>query len=240
MSTLLEKWHAVLNVHLTPGYPCLPVSLVRLHRLFKEYRESDTLGLIERLARDGIVTTVFMTGALVERYMDWALKIQSMGCELGLHGYYHHSPNRMSANRFEDDLRRCILAFQRAGIAFSGYRAPNLAFPRDYYPVLKRLGIAYSSSVLCSGAPHDPMERCIAFMDVPLILHNPGADGIQEALRPHLLAGKILCFHPYGLLGVRYGTVTRQLLLDSGLRTSTIAEQLLGAEGLCLSVDFGA
>lgn len=240
MSTLLEKWHAVLNVHRSPGYPSLPVALLRLRRLFREYREPDTLGLIERLARDGIVMTVFMTGALMERYAAWAVKIQGMGCEVGLHGYRHHSPNRMSADRFEDDLRRCILAFRRAGVAFSGYRAPNLAMTAGCYAILKRLGIAYSSSVLCSGAPGDPMERCIALMDIPLILHNPDAAGVGEALRPHLLAGSILCIHPYGLLGTRYGPVTRQLFLDSGLRAITIAEQLRGAEGLCISVDFGA
>ena len=240
MSTLLEKWHAVLNVHRSPGYPPLPAALLRLRRLFKEYHEPDTLGLIERLARDGIVMTVFMTGALMERYTAWAVKIQGMGCEVGLHGYRHHSPNRMSADRFEDDLRRCIHAFQRAGIAFSGYRAPNLAMTTGCYAILKRLGIAYSSSVLCSGAPDDPIERCIAFMDVPLVLHAPGAADIKEALRPHLLPGRILCFHPYGLLGTRYGPVARQILLDSGLRAITITQQLRGAEGLCISVDFGA
>ncbi len=240
MSGLLEKWHAVLNVHRTPGYPPLPLALFRLRRLFKEYREPDTIGLIELLARDGIPLTVFITGSLVGRHAGWALRLQQMGCEVGLHGYRHHSPNRMPADRFEADLRRCIRAFEGAGIAFSGYRAPNLAMTPGCYPILRRLGVAYSSSLLCSGAPRDPMERCIAFMDVPLVLHDPGPDEIREALRPHLLPGAILCFHPYGLLGTRHGRATRQLLVDSGLRTVTIAEQLRGAQGLAVSVDFGA
>jgi peptidoglycan/xylan/chitin deacetylase (PgdA/CDA1 family) len=208
--------------------------------LFKEYREPDTLGLIELLARDGIPLTVFMTGSLVGRHAGWALRLQQMGCEVGLHGYHHHSPNRMPADRFEADLRRCIRAFEGAGIAFSGYRAPNLAMTPGCYPILRRLGVAYSSSLLCSGASRDPMERCIAFMDVPLVLHDPGPGEIREALRPHLLPGAILCFHPYGLLGARHGRATRQLLVDSGLRTVTIAEQLQGAQGLAVSVDFGA
>ncbi len=240
MSTLLEKWHAVLNVHRTPGYPPLPVALLRLRSLFREYRESDTRGLIERLAGDGVRITVFMTGALLERHAAWAVRIQGMGCEVGLHGYRHHSPDRMSAGLFEDDLRRCIMAFEKAGIAFSGYRAPNLAMTTGCYPVLRRLGIAYSSSMLCSKSPNDPMERCISFMDVPLVLHKPNPADIECALRPHLLAGRVLCLHPYGLLGTRYGPVTRRLLLDSGLRAVTMAEQLRGAEGLCISVDFGA
>lgn len=240
MSTLLEKWHAVLNVHRTPGYPSLPIALFRLHRLFKEYSEPDTLGLIELLARDGIPLTVFMTGSLVGHYAGWALRLQGMGCEVGLHGHRHHSPNRMPAGRFEADLRRCIRAFEDAGIAFSGYRAPNLAMTPGCYPILKRLGIAYSSSVLCAGAARDPMERCIAFMDIPLILRDPGPEDVREALRPHLRPGAILCFHPYGLLGTRHGRATRQLLIDSGLRTVTIAEQLRGVEGLVVSVDFGA
>ncbi|MCC6450368.1 MAG: hypothetical protein IT574_07395, partial [Candidatus Aureabacteria bacterium] len=128
----------------------------------------------------------------------------------------------------------------KAGIAFSGYRAPNLAMTTGCYPVLRRLGIAYSSSMLCSKSPNDPMERCISFMDVPLVLHKPNPADIECALRPHLLAGRVLCLHPYGLLGTRYGPVTRRLLLDSGLRAVTMAEQLRGAEGLCISVDFGA
>ncbi len=184
--------------------------------------------------------TLFLTGAFVGKNAGWSSKMQGLGCEIGLHGYRHLSPNRLSKAGFENDLRRCIRAFREAGLPFNGYRAPNLAMTPGCYPILRRLGVAYSSSLLCSGASRDPMERCIAFMDVPLVLHDPGPGEIREALRPHLLPGAILCFHPYGLLGTRHGRVTRQLLVDSGLRTVTIAEQLRGAQGLAISVDFGA
>jgi peptidoglycan/xylan/chitin deacetylase (PgdA/CDA1 family) len=165
--------------------------------------------------------------------------MQSLGCELGLHGYAHLSPNRLSATRFESDLKRCIAAFNQAGIRHRGYRAPNLAFHQSYYSILKKHGITYSSSLLCSEQRVDPMEKCIAFMDIPYILHNPGPEKIIGTLNNYFKPGNILCFHPYGLFATRYETVLRKLILDTGLQTITIAGNLQGGNGVCLSVDFG-
>lgn len=240
MSTLREKWHAGLNVWRTSGGLSAPSALLRFYRCATRCDAATTRAYLEGLVRNGLRITVFATGSFIEKNTDWALRMQGLGCEIGLHGYHHLSPNRMAPARFEADLKRCIAAFRRAGISFSGYRAPNLAMAPGCYPVLRRLGIAYSSSLLCSAARLDPMERCIAFMDVPLILHDPGPEEIAHTLRPHLLPGRVLCVHPYGFLGTRHGPVTRQLLLDCDLRTITIAEQLRGDEGLALSVDFGA
>jgi len=240
VSTLREKWHAGLNVRKTSGGLSPLGALLRFHRCFRGYDPAATRAYLERLAREGVRMTLFLTGSFVGEHADWALKMQELGCEIGLHGFRHLSPNRLSAAGFEGDLRRCIRAFREARLSFSGYRAPTLAMSLPCYPVLKRMGIAYSSSWLCADAPDEPLERCIAFMDVPFILHHPGEDAVRETLLPHLSAGKILCLHPYGLLGTRYGPITRRLLLDSGLRAVTIAEQLRGAEGLSVSVDFGA
>ena len=239
MSTIREKWHAVLSIQQTPGYPFLPIALLRLIRLFRSYDEGETLNFIERFARDGNRITIFITGTFLERNFDWTLRLQTLGCEIGLHGYHHLSPNRMPPRQFEVDLQKCIQSFERAGIQYRGYRAPNLAFPSSFYPILKKLGIRYSSSLLCSGKAPDLMEQCIDFMDVPMIFHDPGREEIRKIVRQYFKTGNILCLHPYGLLGTVYGDLTRQLLLDTGLRTITIAEKVDGGEGLCLSIDFG-
>ena len=159
MSTLREKWHAGLNVWRTSGGLSAPSALLRFYRCATRCDAATTRAYLEGLVRNGLQITVFATGSFIEKNTGWALRMQGLGCEIGLHGYHHLSPNRMTPARFETDLQRCIAAFRRAGISFSGYRAPNLAMAPGCYPVLRRLGIAYSSSLLCSLSPLPPVVK---------------------------------------------------------------------------------
>ncbi|MDD5556356.1 MAG: polysaccharide deacetylase family protein [bacterium] len=222
----------------TPGYPPLPAAILRLCRLYAACDEDEICAALHQWAREGIRTTVFVTGAFMERKGERCVALAKAGCELGLHGYRHLSPGRIAPHRFEADLASCVRAFKRRGIHASGYRAPHLSFPASLYPVLRRMGIRYSSSRLCQHDRAEPMEQCISFMDVPMLLHLPSENAVLDALRQHFAEGKILCLHPYGLLGRRRHLV-RRLLVDSGLRAVTIAEKLDGGKGMCISVDFG-
>jgi peptidoglycan/xylan/chitin deacetylase (PgdA/CDA1 family) len=240
MSNLREKLHAAVNLRQVSGAIPYPLALLRFLRIYLRYDESIVLAQIaDFLRRNGIRLTVFVTGASLARRCAEARAFADLGCEIGLHGFRHYSPNRVSQRCFEDDLARCLAAFNAHSLNPRGYRAPNLAMRADAYPILRRRGVAYSSSVMLPRKGLEPMELGVHFQDFPIILERHSPEEARRAIREHIMSGHILCLHPYGLFHPRFHGMLAGLVREMATEPITLAEKATGGQGPCMTLDLG-
>ncbi|MCK4512305.1 polysaccharide deacetylase family protein [bacterium] len=145
--------------------------------------EDDTRHLLDVLEQHNAKATFFVVGWLAARTPDTLREIVRRGHQIGLHGYFHTPPNRMSEVEFQEDLLRCqreIVAI--TGVTARGYRAPFFGV-RDcsfsYVEVLRRCGFSYDASVLASflpgrgdpgtsPSPHPTDSRRPSFWEIPI------------------------------------------------------------------------
>jgi len=240
MSNLREKLFAAANLRRVSGTLPYPVALFRFLSIYLQYDESDVLArIVSFLRRNGIRLTVFVTGGSLARKCAEVRALAALGCEIGLHGFRHYSPDRISPRLFETDLTRCLAAFRAQSLNPRGYRAPNLAMRTDAYPILRRHGVTCSSSVMLPREGLDPMELGVHFQDFPIILERPSPEEARCAMREHIIGGNILCLHPYGLLHPRFHAMLASLMRERGVEPITLAEKASGRQGPCMTLDLG-
>lgn len=102
--------------------------------------------------------TFFTVGEIAESYPELIQEIQNQGHELACHSMHHIPLDKMSPEEFSKDLEQNIKALEKAGAKnIKGFRAPVFSLIQNTswaYPILKKHGIEYSSSVL---AAHNPL-----------------------------------------------------------------------------------
>jgi peptidoglycan/xylan/chitin deacetylase (PgdA/CDA1 family) len=107
--------------------------------------EQATRPLLAMLADLGVPATWFSTGEVAERYPDAVRAVVAAGHELGCHGHTHRRFDAMGppTRATRSSGRAWCCAGSRRSTPF---RAPNLAFPDAYLPLLERAGYAVDSS----------------------------------------------------------------------------------------------
>jgi polysaccharide deacetylase family protein (PEP-CTERM system associated) len=119
-------------------------------------------GLLHRVERNsdavlslfddaGVKATFFTLGWVAERYPALIRRIADAGHEVASHGWDHARVFTMTAEQFNDDLRRSRSAIEdAAGQRVSGYRAPSFSIDTRTpwaHAVLAEADYTYSSSV---------------------------------------------------------------------------------------------
>jgi len=119
-------------------------------------------GLLHRVERNsdavlslfddaGVKATFFTLGWVAERYPALIRRIADAGHEVANHGWDHARVFTMTAEQFNDDLRRSRSAIEdAAGQRVSGYRAPSFSIDTRTpwaHAVLAEADYTYSSSV---------------------------------------------------------------------------------------------
>lgn len=112
---------------------------------------------LELLRRYQMKSTFFVVGELAAQFRSTIREIHAEGHELACHTYSHLSLDQYSPKTFEEDLKRNLDAIHDCvDTEAIGFRAPILSLTEKTqwaYEVLAKLGIKYSSSVLCSKNP---------------------------------------------------------------------------------------
>lgn len=107
--------------------------------------------LIDLFDAYGAKATFFTLGVIAERFPELIRSLKQRGHEIATHGYGHQLVYKQDEREFEEDLQKSISLIVKAiGEKPIGYRAPSWSVNRKttwIYPVLKRNGIRYDSSI---------------------------------------------------------------------------------------------
>jgi peptidoglycan/xylan/chitin deacetylase (PgdA/CDA1 family) len=115
--------------------------------------EEATRPLLAMLAGLGVPATWFSTGEVAERYPDAVRAVVDAGHELGCHGHTHRRLDALGPADARDEIAASSRAL-RAHAPVDSFRAPNLALPEAYVPLLADAGYALDSSQAKYKAPY--------------------------------------------------------------------------------------
>lgn len=202
--------------------------------------------LLDLLSARGVRATFFATGDVARRFPALIRRLVDEGHELGCHGDTHKRFSAMSA----DEAFREIDASSRTLRAFSAvtsFRAPNLDFPREYYPILRDAGYVHDSSrakykrgSFLAGAKVFSGVRSVPASTTPSATRLPAF--LSRRVLASLSDPAVLFFHPWEFvdmrsapipLDCRFGTGDGALaaldraihhFADAGARTTLISE----------------
>jgi peptidoglycan/xylan/chitin deacetylase (PgdA/CDA1 family) len=123
--------------------------------------ESGIPRIIAMLDRFQIPATFFMTGVDAMLHPDMVAAVQKSGRnEIGVHGWIHELPTRLSEAEEERLLDQAIAYLTKAtGKKPEGYRAPSWAFSTATLDLVIKKGFLYDSSLQALDEPYEVASR---------------------------------------------------------------------------------
>ncbi|MGA3040032.1 MAG: XrtA system polysaccharide deacetylase [Bryobacteraceae bacterium] len=113
--------------------------------------ESQTLRVLNMLARRNILGTFFVVGWVAEHHPNLVRRIVAEGHQVGCHSYAHRLVYELTALEFQQDTERAVKAIEdAAGVTPRVYRAPSFSITnRSLWAldVLAGCGFTHDSSV---------------------------------------------------------------------------------------------
>jgi peptidoglycan/xylan/chitin deacetylase (PgdA/CDA1 family) len=102
--------------------------------------------LVAVLERHGCGATIPISCVTLQRHPHTVYHYLDRDVEFAIHGYRHIDYSQLSQPEQQDQLRRAVLAFNRAGIQPRGFRGPYLRWNTDTLKSLRQQGLVYDSS----------------------------------------------------------------------------------------------
>ena len=123
--------------------------------------ESGVPRILKMLDRYEIPATFFVTAVDAMLHPDMLAAIQKSGRhEVGVHGWIHETPPRLTADEEERLLDQAIDYLTKAtGKRPVGYRAPSWAFSPSTLDLIKKKGFLYDSSLQALDEPYEILSR---------------------------------------------------------------------------------
>lgn len=117
--------------------------------------------ILAMLDRHRIPTTFFVTGVDAMLHPEMLAAIQQSGRhEIGVHGWIHETPTRVTAQEEERLLDRAIEYLTKVtGQRPLGYRAPSWAFSAVTLDLIQKKGFLYDSSLQALDEPYEIVSR---------------------------------------------------------------------------------
>jgi hypothetical protein len=198
-----------------------------------EYVAEDFAAVMNAIAGHERATTHFVCASTHEHQPAALQRLR--GCDVGSHGYRHHTYADFSANRL--NISRGIESLRRLGLEPTGFAAPHGRYHSALTAAMSSLGITHSSefSAAFDDLPYQPVGSVVLQIPIhPVCLGivlesvekvSPGnslrRDEAAEAVADYFIAtaeakraaGELIFLygHPDGRLG-RYPQVLRRLL----------------------------
>jgi peptidoglycan-N-acetylglucosamine deacetylase len=123
--------------------------------------ESGMPRILAMLDKYQIPSTFFMTGVDAMLHPEMVTAIMKSGRhEIGVHGWIHETPPRLSAEEEERLLDQAIAYLTKVtGKKPAGYRAPSWAFSASTLDLILKKGFVYDSSLQALDEPYEVMSR---------------------------------------------------------------------------------
>ncbi|HXT68839.1 MAG TPA: polysaccharide deacetylase [Vicinamibacterales bacterium] len=117
--------------------------------------------ILSMLDRHQIPSTFFMTAVDAMLHPEMVAAIKKSGRhEIGVHGWIHETPTRLSAEEEERLLDQAIEYLTKvSGKKPVGYRAPSWAFSSSTLDLILKKGFLYDSSLQALDEPYEVMSR---------------------------------------------------------------------------------
>jgi peptidoglycan-N-acetylglucosamine deacetylase len=117
--------------------------------------------ILAMLDRHQIPATFFVTGVDAMLHPDMLAAIQKSGRhEIGVHGWIHETPTRVTAEEEERLLDQAIEYLTKVtGKRPVGYRAPSWAFSMATLDLIQKKGFLYDSSLQALDEPYEIVSR---------------------------------------------------------------------------------
>lgn len=147
-----------------------------------EFDAEDFDAVLAALAGHERATSHYVCGATHE--LEPAALLRLQGCDIGSHGYWHHTYYDAQDN-FKN-IRRGIETLQAAGIEPSGYVAPHGRFNRGLLWALESLGIGHSSEFALGydDVPFFPPESSVLQIPVHPVCLGLFLDALRRVKAP--------------------------------------------------------
>lgn len=98
-------------------------------------------GILETLKNNDVTTTFFLGGMWVEKYPDFAKKIQKCGHEIANHGYFHKDQDLLSLDGNLKEIKDCHnIVDQTLNVQMNLFAPPSGAFSNKTITAAKNLG----------------------------------------------------------------------------------------------------
>jgi len=125
--------------------------------------------ILDTLARHAVKATFFVVGRNVELYPGRVAEIVAAGHEIGVHGYTHTPPARLTPAEEEAELVLARKLLEGAGATIRGYRSPSWEVSPATLDLLVKHGFRYSSQFMADIRPyrhelHDLIELPIQWL----------------------------------------------------------------------------
>ncbi len=117
--------------------------------------------ILAMLDRHQVPATFFMTAVDAMLHPEMVAGIQKSGRhEIGVHGWIHETPTRLTADEEERLLDQAISYLTKAtGKRPIGYRAPSWAFSTATLDLILKKGFQYDSSLQAMDEPYEVVSR---------------------------------------------------------------------------------
>lgn len=213
---------------------------------YKDAVVSNTQKYLDWLAKHNAHCTFFTVGEIAANYPELIQEIQAKGHELACHSMHHIPLDKLSPEDFDKDLSENIEALLKAGAKdVKGFRAPVFSLTKTTnwaYPILKKHGISYSSSVLAANNPlygwkefGQEQKEIEGVWEMPVSLANfgpktiPFAGGVYFRVLPWFFTKSAFkksqealgYFHPYDL------DVDQEKFMHAGINNSSFFNHLM-------------
>ena len=110
--------------------------------------------ILDVLKRHNVKATFFVVGQNVERYPDRVRRILDEGHEVGVHGYTHTPPQRLSPDEEEAELVKALGLLRGLGANVTGYRSPSWDVSPVTLDLLDKHGFVFSSQMMADIRPY--------------------------------------------------------------------------------------
>jgi peptidoglycan/xylan/chitin deacetylase (PgdA/CDA1 family) len=128
--------------------------------------------ILELLEKHGVRATFFVVGQVAEWYPDRVEAIVGAGHELGVHGYTHTAPGRLSRKDEEKELVRARSILEGFGARVTGYRSPSWDVSAHTLDLLEKHGFRYSSNFMDDVRPYRHAGRSLVELPVQWLLDD--------------------------------------------------------------------
>jgi peptidoglycan/xylan/chitin deacetylase (PgdA/CDA1 family) len=127
--------------------------------------------ILDLLDRHGIRATFFVPGVVAEGYPEAVEPIVAAGHELGLHGYTHDAPDRLSPEAEQEQLDRAYEILSPLADV-RGYRSPSWEVSPRTLDLLEKKGLLYASQMMDDLKPYRHPGRRLIELPVQWILDD--------------------------------------------------------------------
>lgn len=145
----------------------------------QQYRvERNVERILYLLEEKGASATFFCLANIAEKFPSLISSIHESGHEIASHGYNHVMLNQLSDDEITEDLYKSKNILENIICSHvDGYRAPTFSIASHVYPILKKLGYKYDSSLnLFQGHDRYGSVNPLEFENLEngILMHNSG------------------------------------------------------------------